>query len=81
MRYNQICVSPSLHQKDEEGDCDDAEICLDFLDIIEPLESDYYEYLRGNGCTHDGGPLWVSVPIVDIPDHSYEEVDIVARFY
>ena len=23
--------------------------------------------LRGSGCKHDGGPLWVSIPIVDDP--------------
>ena len=23
--------------------------------------------LRGAGCKHDGGPLWVSIPIVDDP--------------
>ena len=23
--------------------------------------------IRGSGCKHDGGPLWVSVPIVDDP--------------
>ena len=23
--------------------------------------------LRGSGCKHDGGPLWVSIPLVDDP--------------
>ena len=23
--------------------------------------------MRGSGCKHDGGPLWVSIPIVDDP--------------
>jgi hypothetical protein len=22
---------------------------------------------RGSGCKHDGGPLWISIPIVDDP--------------
>ena len=23
--------------------------------------------MRGSGCKHDGGPLWVSIPLVDDP--------------
>ena len=24
-------------------------------------------HFRGSGCKHDGGPLWISIPILDDP--------------
>ena len=29
--------------------------------------------VRGSGCKNDGGPLWVSVPIVDDPVVAHED--------
>ena len=50
-------------------------ICVDATEIADPeqlynendnraLESGEW---RGSGCKHDGGPLWISIPIVDDP--------------
>ena len=50
-------------------------ICVDATEIADP-EQLYHEddgralesgEWRGPGCKHDGGPLWISIPIVDDP--------------
>ena len=47
------------------------------LDIMEPTRIDQPAgFSSGAGCTHDGGPLWISVPIQ--PDC---EAPVVARFF
>ena len=39
-------------------------------------------HVRGTGCKHDGGPLWVSIPIVDDPVTSdIYPFTIWARFF
>ena len=51
----------------------DAPLCLSAIGLADPsaaideVEDLTEGHIRGPGCKHDGGPLWVSIPIVDDP--------------
>ena len=74
--FNEICLYGDNQQNDPSAAlCDDygsnEGICLTAINLADPetLLDDGYgsgDY-RGAGCKHDGGPLWVSIPIVDDP--------------
>ena len=46
------------------------DLCLNAIDIMSPLDGPTFsnnpEKVQGAGCKHDGGPLWISIPIVDL---------------
>ena len=52
---------------------DVAPICFTAAELADPAltaqvtDIDTLGAVRGSGCKHDGGPLWVSIPIVDDP--------------
>ena len=64
-------------------------ICVGATEIADPeqlyhdddgraLESGEW---RGPGCKHDGGPLWISIPIVDDPVVAQETRQIHSSSY
>ena len=75
--WNQICVHPDAMQDNPTaGGCtlgeDNSAYCISAAELADPdLLADNIAggegALRGSGCKHDGGPLWVSIPIVDDP--------------
>ena len=75
--WNQICVHPDAMQDNPTaGACtngeDNTAFCISAAQLADPdLLADTIAggegSLRGAGCKHDGGPLWVSIPIVDDP--------------
>ena len=74
--WNQICIDIDVQQANPSaGACtntDNQEFCLSAAQLADPdLLADDIDggegSLRGSGCKHDGGPLWVSIPIVDDP--------------
>ena len=75
--WNQICIHPDAMQSNPTaGACtlgeDNTAFCISAAQLADPdlLADDIAGgegALRGSGCKHDGGPLWVSIPIVDDP--------------
>ena len=75
--WNQICIAPDAQQSNPTaGACtlgeDNTDFCISAAQLADPdlLADDIAGgegSLRGSGCKHDGGPLWVSIPIVDDP--------------
>ena len=74
--WNQICIDIDVQQANPTaGACtttDNQEFCLSAAQLADPdLLADDIDgcegSLRGSGCKHDEGPLWVSIPIVDDP--------------
>ena len=74
--YNQICINPdNMQDSPSAAACaanDNSGLCISAAELADPdlladnsagAEGD----LRGSGCKHDGGPLWVSIPLVDDP--------------
>ena len=75
--WNQICIGPDAQQANPTaGACtlgeDNTGYCISAAELADPdLLADNIAggegSLRGPGCKHDGGPLWVSIPLVDDP--------------
>ena len=76
--WNRICPRPSKHQAlNAAAECADPpegeELCLRAADLFSPgtaantLDGDSPGGVRGPGCKHDGGPLWISIPLEDDP--------------
>ena len=75
--WNQICIGPDAMQANPTaGACTNGEdntgYCISAAELADPdLLADNIAggegSLRGAGCKHDGGPLWVSIPLVDDP--------------
>ena len=75
--WNQICINPDAGQSNPTaGACtngeDNTAFCIGAAQLADPdLLADTLAggegAIRGAGCKHDGGPLWVSIPIVDDP--------------
>ena len=68
---------------------DNDGICVDATEIADP-EQLYNEVddralgegeWRGSGCKHDGGPLWISIPIVDDPVVAQETKQRQSNYY
>ena len=87
--------NPSAARCNEEGNNgpNDREIndgiCVNATEIADPEQLYYSDddrelepgEWRGPGCKHDGGPLWISIPIVDDPVVAQETRQIDSRFY
>ena len=64
-------------------------ICVSATDIADPeqLYNDFFDRSlepgewRGSGCKHDGGPLWISIPIVDDPVVAQETRQQPSNYY
>lgn len=64
-------------------------ICVDATEIADPEqlvnENDTRALgegeWRGSGCKHDGGPLWISIPIVDDPVVAQETKQRQSNYY
>ena len=74
--WNQICIHPDAMQDTPTagacGGTDNSGFCLSAGQLADPdlLADDIggaEGALRGSGCKHDGGPLWVSIPLLDDP--------------
>ena len=59
----------SLDREINDGICVDATEIADPEQLYNEIDSRALESgeWRGAGCKHDGGPLWISIPIVDDP--------------
>jgi hypothetical protein len=85
-RYNQVCLDEDINQDGQLyyacDSTDDPEAkdltpaCVTALDLMDPRRLDMPGRVAGAGCKHDGGPLWISVPI-----QTECESDVVARFF
>ena len=65
-------------------------ICVNAIELADPEElvndADSNRALgpgeyRGPGCKHDGGPLWISIPIVDDPVVAEKEDRVPSSFF
>ena len=78
-QWNEICIHESMNQVEPStGSCDtngngyNSGFCLTAGQIADPsilagsLSGGSGSY-RGSGCKNDGGPLWISIPILDDP--------------
>ena len=69
-RYNEICLEEDTRQDGQlyfacDTSEDETPVCLNMLDIMDPtrIECQPAGFSTGAGCAHDGGPLWISIPI------------------
>ena len=74
--WNEICIDRDYGQDNPSaGACtttDNTNFCISAAMLADPdLLADTVDggegSLRGSGCKNDGGPLWVSIPLVDDP--------------
>ena len=74
--WNQICIHPDAMQDNPTagacGGTDNSGFCISAAQLADTdlLADDIgggEGALRGSGCKHDGGPLWVSIPLLDDP--------------
>ena len=74
--WNQICIDVGVQQSNPSAavcaSTANKEFCIGAAQLSDPelLADDITGgegALRGSGCKNDGGPLWVSIPIVDDP--------------
>ena len=78
--FNQICVDINAQQANPSaGMCNsldnavnNQDFCLDATQFADPENAASAldggnGSIRGAGCKHDGGPLWVSIPLLDDP--------------
>ena len=75
--WNRICPRPSKHQDmSPAATCDTAvpdDFCLGPYDLFSPgtaentMDGGMPGKVQGPGCKHDGGPLWISIPLEDDP--------------
>ena len=75
--WNRICPRPSKRQDiGPAADCTTdvpEDFCLGAYDIFSPgtvvntMMSTMPGKVQGPGCKHDGGPLWISIPLEDDP--------------
>jgi len=73
MPHNRLCMAPDVRQGiPGSGDCSIAaatDVCLTAVDIMSGRDpvGDAPARTRHSGCKNDGGPLWVTVELVDAP--------------
>ena len=65
-------MEPSTGQCDQNDPLYNGGTCLTAIDIADPsIAASNLNggtgAVRGAGCKHDGGPLWVSIPLLDDP--------------
>jgi len=73
--WNMICPRESKHQaKPAAGACaaiDNSDLCFGAADLFSPGTAHNVTggngRTQGPGCKHDGGPLWISIPLEDDP--------------
>jgi len=61
----------NAHIDGSDEDPDDYESCLTAVDIMSgraPIADSDPKRTRGGGCKNDGGPLWVTVELVESPE-------------
>ena len=73
----------STNRENNDGICVDATEIADPEQLYNELDSRALEggEWRGPGCKHDGGPLWISIPIVDDPVVAQETEQRSAHYY
>lgn len=75
--WNRICPRESKHQKmPAAGNCAAVlhnTLCFSAADLFSPgtilnqVSPAMAGQVQGPGCKHDGGPLWISIPLEDDP--------------
>ena len=73
----------AYNRMDNDGICVDATEIADPEQLYNELDSRALEggEWRGSGCKHDGGPLWISIPIADDPVVAQETTQRSSNYY
>ena len=73
----------STNRENNDGICVDATEIADPEQLYNELDSRALEggEWRGPGCKHDGGPLWISIPIADDPVVAQETQQRASNYY